>query len=64
MATINRFEDLEIWKDSRKLSLIIYSFSLKELFSKDFRFRDQIKAAAGSKPSAILSIIEPAAAII
>ena len=48
MATINRFEDLEIWKDSRKLSLIIYSFSLKELFSKDFRFRDQIKAAAGS----------------
>lgn len=48
MATINRFEDLEILKESRRLSYIIFTFSSNQWFSKDFRFRDQIKAAAGS----------------
>jgi four helix bundle protein len=48
MATINRFEDLEIWKESRRLSYIIFTFSSNQWFSKDFRFIDQIKAAASS----------------
>ncbi|MFC4230527.1 four helix bundle protein [Parasediminibacterium paludis] len=48
MATITKFEDLEIWKESRRLSYIIFTFSSNQWFSKDFRFRDQIKAAAGS----------------
>ena len=48
MATIKRFEDLEIWKIARKLSLEIYEITSKELFGKDYRFRDQIRNAAGS----------------
>src|ERR1035437_1036319 len=48
MATIKKFEDLEIWKMSRHLSFKIFELSNNCFFSKDFRFRDQIRAAAGS----------------
>lgn len=48
MATITKFEDLEIWKEARRLSLFIFQYSQKELFAKDFRLKDQIRAAAGS----------------
>ena len=48
MATIVKFEDLDIWKEARRLSFIIFQFSQRELFAKDFRFKDQIKAAGGS----------------
>ena len=48
MATIKKFEDLEIWKMSRHLSFKIFELSNNSFFSKDFRFRDQIRAAAGS----------------
>lgn len=48
MATIRKFEELEIWKEARRLSLMVYNISNNNCFSKDFRFRDQIRAAAGS----------------
>ncbi len=48
MATITRFEEMDIWKEARRLSLIIFQYSHKELFARDFRFKDQIRAAAGS----------------
>ncbi len=48
MATITKFEDLEIWKEARRLSLVIFQYSQKDFFAKDFRFKDQIRAAAGS----------------
>ncbi len=48
MATINRFEDLEIWQKSRELSLKIFNLANNSFFSKDFRFRDQLKSAAAS----------------
>jgi four helix bundle protein len=49
MATIKKFEDLDIWKEARRLSLQIFEQTVSnEQFSKDFRFKDQIKAAAGS----------------
>lgn len=48
MATITRFEDLEIWKEARLLSLIIYEFAQKDVLSKEFKFKEQIKSAAGS----------------
>ncbi len=48
MATINRFEDLEIWKEARLLSLIIYEFTQRDLLSKEYKFKEQIKSAAGS----------------
>ncbi|MBN9300053.1 MAG: four helix bundle protein [Filimonas sp.] len=49
MATIQRFEDLPLWQLSRTLCNDIFKL-VKEsiLFQKDMRFRDQIKAAAGS----------------
>lgn len=48
MATITRFEDLEIWQIARELSKEIYQITITSKFEKDFRFKDQIKAAAGS----------------
>ncbi len=49
MATITRFEDLEIWKEARKLSKEIYLITSNNSESKnDFRFRDQIRASSGS----------------
>lgn len=45
---IERFEDLEVWKKSVRLSIQIY----KALNScKDYGFRDQIQRAAVSIPS-------------
>jgi len=43
-----QFEELEIWKQSRELCRDIYRITNYELFSKDFRFRDQIRASSGS----------------
>ena len=48
MPTIKRFEDLDIWKDARKLCKLIYEITSSEPFSKDFRFRDQFRASSGS----------------
>jgi four helix bundle protein len=45
---VTRFEDLEIWQQAKELSKIIFETTSKDSFSKDFRFRDQIRAAAGS----------------
>jgi four helix bundle protein len=43
-----QFEDLEVWKQSRELCKDIYKITNYELFSKDFRFRDQIRSSSGS----------------
>ena len=48
MATIKRFEDLEIWQTARELAKKVKRLTETELFSKDFRFRNQINASAGS----------------
>ena len=45
---IKRFEDLEIWKEARELCKVVYQITSKGPFDKDFRFRDQIRASAGS----------------
>ena len=45
---INRFEDLEIWKSARELCKLVYEVTSIEPFSKDFRFRDQMRASSGS----------------
>ena len=42
------FEDLEIWQQARYLSKEVYEITNYELFNKDFRFRDQLRAASGS----------------
>ena len=48
MATVTRFEDLEIWKDARSLSKKIILLSKNTELKNDFRLRDQIKASIGS----------------
>ncbi len=48
MATIQRFEDMEIWKEARRFSFEVYKLTCEPPFATDFRFRDQIRAAAGS----------------
>jgi four helix bundle protein len=48
MATIVNFEDLEIWQEARRLYKKILLITNRPNVKKDFKFRDQIKAAAGS----------------
>ena len=48
MATIKRFEDLEIWQEARRLTKEIYNISVETGLKSDFRLRDQIKASSGS----------------
>jgi four helix bundle protein len=47
-AMIQRFEDIQAWQESRKLVKMIYSLTYKELFSKDYGMRDQIRRASVS----------------
>ena len=48
MATIKRFEDLEIWQNARKLSKEIIQISVTTDLKNDYRLKDQIKSSAGS----------------
>jgi four helix bundle protein len=48
MATINRFEDLQIWKEARRLSKEIHLIAVETELKSDFRFKNQIKASSGS----------------
>ena len=48
MATINRFEDLDVWKKARVLSKAIYLKSIEGSFAKDFSLKDQINRSSGS----------------
>ena len=46
--TVTDFEDLIIYKNSRVLAKQIYDITKEESFRNDFRFVQQIRAAAGS----------------
>jgi four helix bundle protein len=48
MGTIKRFEDLELWAEARVLANKIYVLCEQGKFQKDYRFKDQIRSAAGS----------------
>ena len=48
MATIERFEDLDIWKEARLLSKEIIWLSKNTELKTDYKLRDQIKNASGS----------------
>ena len=48
MATITKFEDLEIWQEARKLAKEIHLISKDTDLKTDFRFKEQIKASSGS----------------
>ena len=53
MATIKRFEELEVWKAGMELCSSIYALTNSELFSKDFGLKDQIRRSSISVPSNI-----------
>jgi four helix bundle protein len=53
MSTIKRFEDLDAWKEARKLNRVVYASSRKSGFAKDFALRDQIRRAGISVMSNI-----------
>ena len=46
MATIKRFEDLECWQEARELVKIVYSFTKKDEFKKDFELVRQVRKSA------------------
>ncbi|MBW7869472.1 MAG: four helix bundle protein [Flavobacteriia bacterium] len=48
MATIRRFEDLEIWQEARRLAKVIYKLTNETEFKTDFKFKEQIKSSSGS----------------
>ena len=48
MAGIQRFEDIEAWKEARNLTPEIYRSSSRGGFRKDFGLRDQLQRASVS----------------
>lgn len=48
MATVTRFEELEVWQHARELANLIYDLSDAGAFARDFGLRDQMRRAAVS----------------
>jgi four helix bundle protein len=48
MASVKRFEDLEVWQLSRQVCSEVYSLTSRGDFSRDYSLKDQIRRAAGS----------------
>ena len=53
MATISKFEDIIAWQKALELSDLIYAHSNKDIFSKDFGLKDQMRRASVSVVSNI-----------
>ena len=48
MATVRRFEDLEVWQLSRELACSVFVLTQKEPFCRNFALKDQIQRSSGS----------------
>lgn len=48
MTTIKAFEEIDAWRNARKLTQLIYTLTKKGEFGRDFGLRDQIRRAAVS----------------
>ena len=48
MATINKFEDLEVWQSARELCKEVYVITSLSKLNKDFALKDQLRRASGS----------------
>ena len=46
MAKIETFEDIKAWQKARQLNINIYKATTKDLFSRDFALRDQIRRSS------------------
>jgi len=53
MATINRFKEINAWKTVRELTNLIYNYSSKGNFNRDYGLRDQIRRSTVSVMSNI-----------
>ncbi|HZR21821.1 MAG TPA: four helix bundle protein [Verrucomicrobiae bacterium] len=53
MATVRRFEELEVWQAARDLARQTYKIANQPSFRRDFGLRDQITRAATSTMSNI-----------
>ncbi|MDR7127837.1 hypothetical protein J2X69_000165 [Algoriphagus sp. 4150] len=45
MATITRFEDLDIWQKAREYCKIVFALTQKNGFQNDFSLKNQINAS-------------------
>ena len=48
MATIKRFEDLEVWQKAREICNTVLRYTQKYDFSRDFTLSNQIRSSSGS----------------
>ncbi len=48
MATIKKFEELEIWQLAKQLEIKVFEETQKGGLSKDYKLKDQINASSGS----------------
>ncbi|MBU4480673.1 four helix bundle protein [Patescibacteria group bacterium] len=55
---ITKFEELNIWKQALSITKLIYDFTSKKEFSRDFGLRDQIRRAVVSISSNIVEGFE------
>ena len=53
MTKIRRFEDLEVWREARRLTKEIYQTSSVGEFARDFQLRDQMRRSGISVMSNI-----------
>lgn len=50
---MGNFKELKVWQKSTDLAVRVYEITNREPWARDFRFKDQIRAAAISVPSNI-----------
>ena len=48
MATANKFEDLEIWQEARRLAKVVQGIAIDTDLKTDFKLKEQIKSSSGS----------------
>ena len=48
MGEIKTIEDLKVWQQARIINKEVYKFTRRPDFEKDYRFVQQVRAAAGS----------------
>lgn len=58
MTTIQSFEEIDAWRNARKLTQLIYTSTKNGEFSRDFGLRDQIRRAAVSIMGNIAEVYE------
>ena len=48
MATVKKFEDLEVWQIARQLAKVVYAETINGTFERDFELKGPIRKSSGS----------------